>query len=166
MQILTFCTQWLEKAFSKAFWTVNCWVPWGNLPFQLKDNTTLHTKTLAISGTQTPAGIGLTPNFVGAGTLGQTAFISNAVKFSATVLSPSSLQSSHFTTAPLRSAANVRPCSRLHSIHQQTRGPGGGKRERTDERPARWAMMWKNTELWISSLLEKMKKQRVSKLKV
>lgn len=49
---------------------------------------------------------------------------------------------------------NVRPCSRLHSIHERTRGPGGatGNRERTDKRQARWAMMKIKKERFILSI--------------
>lgn len=50
--------------------------------------------------TQTPGGICLNLNFVGAGMLGQRALISNAVKSSSPPLSCSMLQSSHFTSAP------------------------------------------------------------------
>lgn len=65
----------------------------------LENNTSGHLKksafteklTSILNKTQSSSRIGFNPNFVGAGTLGQTILISNAVQFPAAALSPSTL---------------------------------------------------------------------------
>lgn len=106
-------------------------------------------KSLSLNYSQTPAGKCFIPNFVGAGTLGQRALISNAVKFSAAALSPSMLQSSHFTSVPPPFAVQqmsglARGCTLYNNEQEALEEPGG-----TEGGQARWAMMWK--KYWASN---------------
>lgn len=123
------------QLFSKAFWTESNWLaPWGNLPFQRKDNTSSQTTNTSVSGSSAPeshrnsAGLHLSFNFVGPGAPGQKKKKDNSSGISSSALSSprATVQSLHLCPTRLcSSATNVKTRSRLRSILPWTRGPRG-----------------------------------------